>query len=113
MNQRPIDTGPQSSYALTMQIELTPEQEALVQHLVEIGQYQNPAAAIHHAMDLWAERERARLELISAIEEGERSLEEDGGILLETEEDIRNFFNEIKDSGKARLAAAQKADLCA
>jgi len=89
-----------------MEIELTPEQDAFVQHLVETGRYQNPAAAIHNAMDLWVVRERARLELIAEIEEGEESAEREGWIDLDSEEAINALFEEIKDNGKAKLAKA-------
>ncbi len=89
-----------------MEIDLTPEQDAFVQHLVETGRYQNPAAAIHNAMDLWVVRERARLELIAAIEEGEASAEREGWIGLDSEEAINALFEEIKDNGKAKFAKA-------
>ena len=50
------------------------------------------------------ERERQRLELIAAIEEGEASFGE-GDIVLETEEDFRNFAEDIKQSGRAAALA--------
>jgi putative addiction module CopG family antidote len=92
-----------------MEIELTPEQDAFIQHLVETGRYQSPAAAIHRAMELWVERERTRLELIEAIEEGERSLEAGEFVDLDSDEAIAEMIEGVKRRGRASLAASDAA----
>jgi putative addiction module CopG family antidote len=96
-----------------MQIELTPEQEFFVKDAIATGRFKDASEAVHCALSHWVESERKRLQLIAAIEEGERSLEEDGGSVLETEQDIRNFFNDVEARGRTRLATTQSADLCA
>jgi putative addiction module CopG family antidote len=92
-----------------MQIELTPEHEAFIDHLVGTGRYQNPAAAIHNAMDLWVERERARLELIAAIEEGESDIEAGEYIDLDSDEAIAEIMEGVKRRGRVALAASDAA----
>jgi antitoxin ParD1/3/4 len=92
-----------------MQIELTPEQAAFVQHLVETGRYQNPTAAVHSAMELWVERERVRIELIAAIEEGESDIEAGEFIDLDSEEAIEAMMEGVKRRGRATLAAPDAA----
>jgi len=94
-----------------MQIEITPEQDQIIRLGIEQGRYQDEAEAVRSALDSWVERERERLELIAAIEEGEQSLEEDGGIVLETKENIQNFFNGITEIGRERLEAIRNAEL--
>lgn len=92
-----------------MEIELTSEQDAFVQHLVQTGRYQNPAAAIHNAIDLWVERERGRLELIEAIEEGESDIEAGEFIDLDSDEAIVAMMEGVKRRGRATLAASDAA----
>jgi putative addiction module CopG family antidote len=92
-----------------MQIELTPEQDAFIQDAIEKGRFKNPADAVHRAMDLWVERERARLELIEAIEEGERSLDSGEYIDLDSDEAIAEMMEGVKQRGRARLAASDAA----
>ena len=113
MVNRYIDITPYRPYANPMQIELTPEQDSFVKDAIAKGRYQSASEAVHRALNQWVERERTRLELIAAIEDGEQSLQEDGGIVLETEEEIHNYFNGIAERGRVRLSATQKTDLCA
>ncbi len=92
-----------------MQIELTPEQNSFVQHLVETGRYQSPAEAVNCAIDLWVERERARMELIAAIEEGESDIEAGEYIDLDSDEAITAMMDGVKQRGRATLAASHAA----
>lgn len=89
-----------------MQIELTPEQESFVNEAVVNGRAATPTDAVQAALNLWIERERARYELIAAIEEGEESARQEGWIELDSDEEIHAFFEEIKESGRATLAKA-------
>lgn len=86
-----------------MEIELTPEQNSFIQLGVREGRFRDEKEAVRQAMAFWEERERRRLELIAAIEEGEASFGEDD-IVLETEEDFRNLAEDIKQRGRAALA---------
>ncbi len=59
-----------------MQVELTPEQESFVQQAVETGRIQGPEDAVREALSLWADRERARVELRLAFGQAEADLRE-------------------------------------
>jgi putative addiction module CopG family antidote len=89
-----------------MEIELTSEQDALIRQAIEKGLYQNPADAVHFAMDLWVEQERARLALLEAIQEGEDSAEREGWIELDSDEAITALIEDVKQQGRDQLAKA-------
>jgi putative addiction module CopG family antidote len=86
-----------------MEIELTPEQDSLVNLGIEQGRFQRREDAVRDAMALWEERERARLELLAELEAGESSFEEDD-VVLDSEEAVAAFFEDIKRRGRAKLA---------
>ena len=92
-----------------MEIQLTPEQDALVRHLVEIGRYQTPADAINIALEHWMERERARIELIEAIEQGDNDIEAGEYIDLDSREAIAEMIQGVKQRGRAELASSDAA----
>jgi Arc/MetJ-type ribon-helix-helix transcriptional regulator len=87
-----------------MEIELTPEQKSFVHLGVEQGRFKDSADAVNHALDQWVERERSRLELLTAIDAGDDSLEQDD-IVLDSDEDLAEFIKGIEQRGRARLAA--------
>jgi putative addiction module CopG family antidote len=89
-----------------MEIELTPEQSDFVRRGIETGRYRDPADAVGSALDQWVERERQRIELLTAIEAGVDSQEQDD-IVLDSQEDIDAFFEGIKQRGRTKLAAAK------
>ncbi len=89
-----------------MEIELTPEQSDFVRMGIETGRYRDPADAVGNALDQWVERERQRIELLTAIEAGVDSQEQDD-IVLDSQKDIDAFFEDIKQRGRTRLAAAK------
>jgi Arc/MetJ-type ribon-helix-helix transcriptional regulator len=52
-----------------MEIELTPEQDSLVNLGIEQGRIQRREDAVRDAMTLWEKRERARIELLAELEQ--------------------------------------------
>jgi putative addiction module CopG family antidote len=90
-----------------MEVRLTPDQEAFVRQAIESGRFQRPEDAIAEALSLWEERERARAEILAAVDLGEASLARGEGRLIATEQDARNLANEISQRGRARLKAEQ------
>jgi putative addiction module CopG family antidote len=58
-----------------MEVQLTPDQEAFVRKAVASGRYPSAEAAVRDAMARWEEVERARLELLAALDEAEADLE--------------------------------------
>jgi putative addiction module CopG family antidote len=87
-----------------MEIELTPEQDSLVNLAIEQGRFQKREDAVRDALALWEKRERARIELLAEIEAGDNCSEEDD-VVLDSEEAVAAFFEEIKQRGRATLAA--------
>jgi Arc/MetJ-type ribon-helix-helix transcriptional regulator len=87
-----------------MEIELTPEQDSLVNLGIEQGRIQRREDAVRDAMTLWEKRERARIELLAELEAGDDSFEEDD-IVLDSDEAVAAFFEDIKQRGRAKLAA--------
>ncbi|MEA2639098.1 MAG: Bacterial antitoxin of ParD toxin-antitoxin type system [Chloroflexota bacterium] len=87
-----------------MEVRLTPDQQALIQHAVESGRLHNADEAVQEALSLWEERERRRIEILTAIDEAEASLAADEGIAI-TRESMRELAEDVKR--RARLAAEQ------
>ena len=99
-----VDAEMAESQASVMEIDLTPEQKSFVHLGIEQGRFKDSADAVNHAMELWVERERSRLELLAAIDAGDASLEQDD-IVLDSDEDLAEFMKGIEERGRARLAA--------
>jgi len=57
-----------------MEVVLTPDQEAFIRQGIEAGRFVHPEDAIREALSLWEERERARAEILAAIDVAEASL---------------------------------------
>jgi putative addiction module CopG family antidote len=57
-----------------MEVQLTPDQEAFIQKAVASGRYATAEAAVRAAMARWEESERARFELLAALDEAEDDL---------------------------------------
>jgi len=57
-----------------MELQLTPDQEALIRLAVSSGRYPTPTDAVRDAVERWEEAERARYELISALDFAETDL---------------------------------------
>lgn len=89
-----------------MEIRPTPDQEELIRHAVASGRIGRPEDAGQEAMVLWEERERARAELLAAIDAAEASLVRDAGHRL-TPESMQRLAEDVKQRGRARLAAEQ------
>lgn len=60
--------------------------------------------AVQEALALWEERERARAEILAAVDEAEASLARGEGRVI-TQESMRELAEQVKQRGRARLAA--------
>jgi len=88
-----------------MEVHLTPDQEAFVRQGIASGRYRNESDAVAEALHLWEERERRRAEILASVEAAEASLARGEGRVFKTEESLRDFAEEIKRRGVARLEA--------
>lgn len=102
-----LDTRFLRSYSLSMEVYLTPDQKAFVSQAIESGRLQHEEDAVKEALSLWEERERRRLEILLAVDEAEASLARGEGRVI-TEESMRELAEDVKQRGRARLAAEQQ-----
>jgi putative addiction module CopG family antidote len=86
-----------------MEVHLTPDQEAFVRQGIAAGRFRSEADAIAEALLLWEERERNRAEILAAVDAAEASLARGEGRVFTTEESLREFTEDIKRRGLARL----------
>jgi putative addiction module CopG family antidote len=92
-----------------MEVHLTPDQAAFIKQAVEAGRFRDPEEAIKEALHLWEERERTRAQLLIAVDRAEASVARGEGRVI-TPESMRGLANEVKQRGRARLAAEQNID---
>lgn len=87
-------------YAGAMEVHLTPDQQVLIRQVIESGRYQTPEDVIQDAMGRWEEGERARVELLSALDEAEADLA--GGRYTDyTAETSPELARELKSEARA------------
>ena len=89
-----------------MIVHLTPDQEAFVRDAIASGRLHGEEDAMREALTLWERRERARAEILASVEVAEAALALGGGRVI-TQESVRDLAAEVKQRGRARLAAAR------
>jgi Arc/MetJ-type ribon-helix-helix transcriptional regulator len=92
----------------TMEVQLTTDQKAFIRRAIETGRLHREEDAIEEALSLWEERERARAEVLAAVDQAEASIARDEGRII-TEQSMRDLAEDVKQRGRARLAAEQSA----
>jgi putative addiction module CopG family antidote len=91
-----------------MEVHLTPDQEAFVRQGVASGRFQSETDAVAEALALWEERERARAEILAAVDAAEASLDRGEGILV-SEQSMRELADDVKRRGQIRLESERAA----
>ena len=91
-----------------MEVHLTPDQKEFIRQAIESGRLHNEQDAAQEAFSLWEERERKREEILAAVDVAEASLARGEGRVI-TEEPMRQLATEMKERGRARVAAEQAA----
>ena len=91
-----------------MNVDLTPDQRALVRRAIESGRFSHEEEAVQEALALWEERERRRLEILNALDEAEASLARGEGRHI-TEGSMRALAEVIKQRGRKRPDAERNA----
>jgi Arc/MetJ-type ribon-helix-helix transcriptional regulator len=90
-----------------MEVQLTPDQRALVRQAVESGRLEREEDAVRQALSLWEERERRRLEILAAVDQAEASLGRGEGRRITSPEEAKLPADDVARRGRARLAAEQ------
>jgi len=94
-----------------MNVQLTPDQSALVTRAIESGRFNREEEAVHEA--LWEERERSRLELVAALDQAEASLARGEGRTIRGHA-LKAFADDIKQRGRRRIETiAHSSSSCA
>ena len=88
-----------------MEVQPTPEQEALISEAVASGRLNRPEQAVEQALLLWEERERRRLEIVSGVELSRASLSRGEGRVVTSWEESRQLAADVARRGMARRAA--------
>jgi putative addiction module CopG family antidote len=91
-----------------MNVDLTPDQRALVKRAIDSGRFSHEEDAVREALALWEERERRRLEVLAALDEADASLARGEGRLI-TEDSMKALAEDVKQRGRRRLAAERSA----
>jgi Arc/MetJ-type ribon-helix-helix transcriptional regulator len=91
-----------------MEVHLTPDQQAFVRLGIESGRFHTEADAVAEALALWEERERARAEILAAVDTAEASLDNGEGIEI-TEQSTRELAERVKRRGRAQLEVERSA----
>jgi Arc/MetJ-type ribon-helix-helix transcriptional regulator len=89
-----------------MEVQLTPDQQAFARQAIQSGRLRREEDAVREALSLWEDRERARLEILVAVDEAEASVARDEGRVI-TQQSMRDLAEDVKQRGRARLAAEQ------
>ena len=89
-----------------MEVNLTPDQKDFVRRAIESGRLSREEEAVKEALSLWEDRERERLEILSALDEAEASLSNGKGHEL-TPDSARELADNVKRHGRARLASQE------
>jgi putative addiction module CopG family antidote len=82
-----------------MEVELTPDQEIFIRKAVASGRYPSVEDAVRDAMARWEEGERARLELLAALDEAEADLEA-GRYADYTDATLPSLAKDLKREGR-------------
>ncbi len=91
-----------------MNVDLTPDQRALVKRAIDSGRFSHEEEAVQEALALWEERERRRVEILAALDEADASLARGEGRPI-TEDSRMALAEDIKQRGRKRLAAEHTA----
>jgi Arc/MetJ-type ribon-helix-helix transcriptional regulator len=91
----------------SMEVQLTPDQKALVREAIDSGRLLREEDAVKEALFLWEERERRRLEILLAVDRAEASLAHGEGRRITAREEVAELAADIRRRGMARLAAEQ------
>ena len=88
-----------------MEVVLTPTQEHLIDDAVREGRLSGRDDAMRQAMALWERQELALRQMRAEIAESIAQLESGDYIELNSDEEIHEFFEGVKQRGRAALAA--------
>jgi Arc/MetJ-type ribon-helix-helix transcriptional regulator len=87
-----------------MDVQLTADQQAFARQAIAMGRVNREEEVVQEALALWESRERTRSEILAAVEAAEASLARGEGRIV-TQQSMLDLAGEVKQRGRARLAA--------
>ena len=84
-----------------MEVEPTPDQQALISDAVTSGRLHRPEEAMQQALVLWEERDRRRLEIMATVELSKASLARGEGRAITTRQESDQLARDITRRGRA------------
>lgn len=91
-----------------MDIQLSPDQRAFIRDAIASGRLRREEDAVHEALALWEQRERARAQILVAADAAEASIARGMGKSI-TADSMRHLADEVKNRGRSRLTAELKS----
>ena len=85
-----------------MEVQLSPDQQALARHAVETGRLNHEEDAVREALTLWEERERTSAEIAVLVESAEASLARGEGHEI-TQQAMHELAGKVKQRGRERM----------
>jgi len=90
-----------------MTVEIPSELQPFVDQIIHSGSYNSEAEVVGSALRLLRERQARIEELRQKIQPALDQLDRGEGIELKNEDELRLFFEDIKERGRKRLEAEQ------
>jgi antitoxin ParD1/3/4 len=90
-----------------MTVEIPSDLQQFVHQVIDAGSYKSEAEVVGQALRLLQERQRRIEELRHELQPALDQLDRGEGIKLNDEEELRIFFEDIKERGRERLEAEQ------
>jgi Arc/MetJ-type ribon-helix-helix transcriptional regulator len=91
-----------------MQVDITPDQQALIRHAIAAGRINTADEAVREALSLWEERERGRAEFLARLDTARASIARGEGMPI-TQGSMRELAEDVKQRGRERLVAERSA----
>jgi putative addiction module CopG family antidote len=92
-----------------MKVNISPDQKAFIREAIENGRFRSEEDALQEALALWEERERARSEILAAVDKAEDSIARGEGRII-TRASMRALAKEVKRRGRARVLGKRNFD---
>jgi antitoxin ParD1/3/4 len=93
-----------------MDVEFTPDQQALIREAIATGRLHSADEAVKEALGLWEQRERARAAFLASLDEARAEIARGEGVPI-TQESMRDLAEDVKRRGRERLAAERPASV--
>lgn len=87
-----------------MEVNLTDDQRAFIREALKSGRIQHEEDAVRQAMLLWEERERQRMQILTAVDAAEASLSRGHGRTITNPEELAQLARDVKKRVSERFS---------